>query len=310
MLENNPHLSALYQKDLADDSKFSSLAFLMKLRRNRLRCCPSTRIPQSRRTIASSAKIINARARISHEYDHCSALDRRLTNLSLPVDYSRHAVDNNLALLPFLKAAPKLSEHRYELFLGATEQAWGASYLAQQNLGTRPRLGIHVGSGGTKNLALRRWPLDHYLELVRRLREKQPELAILFFGGPEEKRDHEKIQAAFGAQVFFPPTQSIPQAAALIGQCDSFLSVDTSLMHVAAAMRVKRQVVIETPTWNKPIEPHGNPFVLVKNAAVAGRNLDYYRYDGGDIKGTREELLRCMASVMVESVLEALTKAA
>ena len=33
-------------------------------------------------------------------------------------------------------------------------------------------------------------------------------------------------------------------------------------------------------------------FTLVKNPVIAGRNLDFYRYDGGDIKGTREELLR------------------
>ena len=84
----------------------------------------------------------------------------------------------------------------------------------------------------------------------------------------------------------------------------AFLSVDTALMHVAAAMKVPAQIVIETPTWNKPIEPYGNPFTLVKNPVVAGRNLDYYRYDGGDIKGTREELLACMASITVENVFD------
>ena len=38
--------------------------------------------------------------------------------------------------------------------------------------------------------------------------------------------------------------------------------------------------------------PYGNPFTLVKNPVVTGRGLEFYRYDGGDIKGTREELLR------------------
>ena len=106
------------------------------------------------------------------------------------------------------------------------------------------------------------------------------------------------------ARCFFPKTENLLQAAALIAKCDSFLSVDTALMHVAAAMGVKNQIVIETPTWNKPIEPYGNPFTLVKNPVVAGRNLEYYRYDGGDIKGTPEELVRCMASVKVEDVFE------
>ena len=63
-----------------------------------------------------------------------------------------------------------------------------------------------------------------------------------------------------------------------------------------------RLVVIETPTWNKPIEPYSHPFTLIPNPAVAGRNLEYYRYDGAGIRGSPAELLRCMSSVTVQSV--------
>jgi hypothetical protein len=76
------------------------------------------------------------------------------------------------------------------------------------------------------------------------------------------------------------------------------------MMHLAAAMKVPKQMVIETPTWNKPIEPYGQLFTLIGNPAVAGRNLDYYRYDGRGIRGSPAELLRCMASVTVESVCQ------
>jgi hypothetical protein len=48
--------------------------------------------------------------------------------------------------------------------------------------------------------------------------------------------------------------------------------------------------------------------VLVKNPAVAGRNLDFYRYDGRGIQGSAEELRRCMESVTVESVFDAVIK--
>jgi hypothetical protein len=71
-------------------------------------------------------------------------------------------------------------------------------------------------------------------------------------------------------------------------------------------MKVPNLLVIETPTWNKPIEPYGNPFTLIRNPAVAGRNLDYYRYDGRGIRGSPAELRRCMASVTVQAVYEAL----
>jgi hypothetical protein len=79
-------------------------------------------------------------------------------------------------------------------------------------------------------------------------------------------------------------------------------------MHLAAAMKVPGQVVIETPTWNKPIEPYANPFTLVRNPAVNGRNLSYYRYDGHGIRGTDNELIQCMESVCTDSVLQALLK--
>lgn len=307
-LEKNPHLNSFYQRDLAGESKASALRFLMSLRRNGYDVSFNTH-PQSNRLYRVAARVIGARTRISHEYEWSGALDRWLVNKSIPQDYSRHAVENNLALLPFAGAKVLLPSHRYEIFLTDAEKAWAENFIAQEKLSGRRLLGIHAGTGATKNLALRRWPLENYIELVRRLREAKPELAVLFFGGPEEQDDYEKIRSAPGAdKVLFPKTENLLQAAALIAKCDSFLSVDTSLMHVAAAMGVKNQVVIETPTWNKPIVPYGNPFTLVKNPVVAGRNLEYYRYDGEDIKGTREEILRCMASVKVEDVFEALAR--
>jgi len=308
LLDGNPHLNNIHQTDPLSGSKIESLALLTKLRRQRYDISINTH-PQSRRHYRLLAKFINAPARLGHEYECSGALDRWLTNRTILQDYTRHCVENNLSLLSLLKVKTLLPQHRYDVFLTDAEHAWAADFLAEQKISGRPRLGVHVGSGGTKNLALRRWPLEHYLELVRRLHETRPELAILFFGGPDEQADHEKIQqAAGGGNVFFPKTKNLRQAAALIKKCDAFLSVDTVLMHVAAAMNVRGQVVIETPTWNKPIEPYGNPFVLVKNPAVAGRNLEFYRYDGRDIQGSAEDLRRVMTSVTVDNVLATINR--
>ena len=306
LLENNPHLNTVHQRNLISESKTGSLKFMAELRRAGYDASLNT-FPQSRRLYRLVAKFVGAPARLSHAYECSGMPDRWLVNKTLPQNYSRHAVENNLGLLALLGVKPLLPSHRYEIFLTDKEQAWAADFVARQNLGGRPLLGIHVGSGGTKNLALRRWPLENYIELLRRLRQSQPELAILFFGGPEEKTDHENIRAlAGGEHLLFPKTESLRQAAALIGKCAAFLSVDTALMHVAAAMKVRGQIVIETPTWNKPIEPYANPFILVKNPAVAGRNLEFYRYDGRGIRGSPEELQRCMASVTVEDVQTAI----
>lgn len=302
LLENNPHINQVHQKNLIKAGKLESLNFLRSLGANHYDVSINTH-PQSRIHYRLAARLAGAKIRFSHEYECFNWLDRQLVNLTLPQDYSKHAVENNLAVLPLIGATLKLPTHELEIFLTSDEKQWADNFLKENQLLGEKWLGIHVGSGGTKNLALRRWPLANFIELSRQLQAVKPQLRILFFGGPEETADHEKIRAGIPSAIF-PPTKNLRQAAALLRKASSFLSVDTSLMHLAAAMKVPAQIVIETPTWNKPIEPYGNPFALVKNPSVNGRNLEFYCYDGGEIKGTRDKLVTMMQSVKVADVIE------
>jgi ADP-heptose:LPS heptosyltransferase len=303
LLEHNPHLNRVYQKNLLKCGQLEAMRFLWSLRRKGYQLSINTH-PQSRIHYRLAAWLTGAEVRLSHEYEGFNWLDRWLITGSLLQDYSLHAAENNLAMLPLIGAQKKLPTHELELVLTPTEEKWADDFLARAGLTGKKWLGVHVGSGGTKNLALRRWPLENFIKLARQLGEWRKDFPILFFGGPEEQSDHEKIKAALPA-VIFPPTKNLRQAAALIRRAQIFLSVDTALMHVAAAMKVPAQIVIETPTWNKPIEPFGNPFTLVRNPAVAGRNLEFYRYNGGDIKGTRAEIIAAMESVKVADVFAA-----
>jgi heptosyltransferase-2 len=307
-LGSNPHLNFVHQKDFFEAGKTDGLGFLWQLRAQRYDVSINTH-PQSRTEYRLVARFINARTRISHEYDNARWIDRWLVNRTLPQDYERHSIENNLALLGCLGAEPRLPAHRYEIYLDSGEVAWAEDYIGSEGLGGRGLIGIHVGSGGTKNLALRRWPVGHYLELIRQLNRLRPEHTVLLFGGREEAADNARLLAeAGGERVRCPRTRSLRQTAALLGRCESFLSVDTALMHLAAAMKVRNQVVIETPTWNPPIAPYGQPFVLVPNPDVHGRNLDYYRYDGRGIRGSDEDIRKCMASVRVDDVMDALVR--
>lgn len=304
LLEHNPHLNRIHQKNLIKAGKLETLRFLWSLRNNHHDISINTH-PQSRIQYRVAARIAGAPTRISHEYECFGALDRWLVNRTLPQDYHRHTVENNLAALPLLGAKIKLPAHDIEIFLTPIEENWVNNFLAGHRLGGRKLLGVHVGSGGTKNLPLKRWPLKNYAGLIRRLNRERPDLGVLLFGGPEEARDHEVILAqADRERTLSVGSGNLREAAALMKRCSAFLSVDTALMHLAAAMKVPKQMVIEAPTLNATNLPYGNPFTLVKNPVVAGRNLDYYRYDGGDIKGTREELLACMASITVENVFD------
>jgi heptosyltransferase-2 len=309
LLEGNPHLNTVHQMDLLKAGKVELLNFLLALRRQRYDVSFTTH-PQSRIHYRAVTRMVNARLRASHQYECSGLLDRLLVNRSLPQDYTRHAIENNLALLGLIGVKPVLAAHEYELFLTPAEGEWAKAFIERNGLAARTRLGIHVGTGSTKNLALRRWPIAHFLALFRRLAQASPQTAILLFGGPDEERDHAAILAQTDPrQVFVTQTANLRQAAALMQRCHAFLSVDSALMHLAAAMKVPNQLVIETPTWNKPIEPFGNPFTLIRNPAVSGRNLECYRYDGRGIRGSPAEVVRCMASVTVESVYAAVVEA-
>jgi ADP-heptose:LPS heptosyltransferase len=308
LLENNPHLNRVHQKNLIKAGWLEALGFLWPLRREHYDVSINTH-PQSRMHYRIAARIAGATLRISHEYECFGWLDRRLVNRTLPQDYSRHSIENNFDVLPLLGAKVKLPAHEIEIFLKLDEEMSADEFLRKNKLAGQNILGVHVGSGGTKNLPLKRWPLKNHAGLIRRLNKERPDIRVLLFGGPEETKDHQVVLAQSNRDLTLEAkTQNLRQTAALMKRCSAFLSVDTALMHIAAALKAPNQIVIEAPTLNATNLPYGNPFTLVKNPVIAGRNLDYYRYDGGDIKGTRKELLACMASVKIEDVFETVTK--
>ena len=105
------------------------------------------------------------------------------------------------------------------------------------------------------------------------------------------------------------PSRTIKQAMAVLKKCDVFLSVDNLFMHLAAIVKAPQLIVIESPTFNKTVEPYHRPYRLVRNPMVAGRNLQYYRFDGRNVQGTTEHLLECMKSISPEEVFDELQHA-
>ena len=309
LLEGNPHLSEVHQHHFLRSSRLASLRFVLGLRRRRYDVSINVH-PQGRREYRWIARLIGARRRLSHRYENEGGLDRHLITESLPQDYTVHAAENNARFLSLLGAERRLPRPVYELYLGSAETTWAADYAARNGLEGERWLGIHAGSGGTKNLALRRWPVDRYVDLVSRIRKQFPDLPVVFFGGPEDRVLQSELFSRLRVdRIFFPETPTIRHAAALVGCAHAFLSVDTAFMHLAAAMQVPRQFVIETPTVNPCILPLREDWTLIPNPGVGGRALEYYRYDGRPIQGSPAEIQRLMETVTTESVFEALRPA-
>ncbi len=309
ILEGNPHVNTVYHEALIKKGTLGSIRDLLPYRQHRYDLSINT-YPQSKFQYRVITRIIGADRRISHRYGLHSALDFLLVSQTVAEDYEVHCIDNNLNLLRPLGIPLPPKPLDCEIFFTEAEKQWAENFAREQALGEKLVLGLHVGSGKTKNLILKRWPLEQYVTLLQRLLAAQPKLTVLLFGGPEEKEDNEFIlQQMKGERVLQVPSRTIKQAAAALGKCDLFLSVDNAFMHLAATMKVPQQIVIESPTFNKTIHPYHRPFRLVQNPLVAGRNLEYYRYDGRDIQGTTEHLLACMRSITPEAVFQIVSEA-
>ncbi len=308
LLERNPNVSRVLYKDLWKCSKLEQILFLRSLRKERYQLSINTH-PQSRIHYRIGAWLAGAEVRISHQYECFTWLDRLLITASLPQDYTCHSIDNNFNVLPLIGAKKLQAEHVMDFFIDPADERFADDFLTRNKLVGKKILGIHVGSGGTKNLPLKRWPLKNHAGLVRKLNNERPDIHVLLFGGPEEVKDHPVVLAQANASLTLEAkTKSLRETAALMKRCNAFLSVDTALMHIGAALKVPNQIVIEAPTLNVTNWPYGTNFTLVKNPAINGRNLEYYRYDGGDIKGTREELIALMESIKITDVFDAVTK--
>src|SRR5256885_983689 len=141
ILEGNPHLNRIFQRDLLAESKPSAFRFLFGLRHQGYDVSFNTH-PQSRLHYRIVSRLIGAHTRISHGYHGSPILDRLCVNRLLAQDYSRHAIENNLALLQLCGGTPRLSSHGYEVFLTETETAWAKEFVAQTGVGERAILGI------------------------------------------------------------------------------------------------------------------------------------------------------------------------
>src|SRR5262245_18472737 len=95
LLEGNPFLNRVYQKNMIKDGVIDSLRFLLTLRKERYDVSINTH-PQSRIVYRVTARIINARERLIHEYDNSVWLDHWLVNRTLPQNYTIHMIENNL----------------------------------------------------------------------------------------------------------------------------------------------------------------------------------------------------------------------
>jgi heptosyltransferase-2 len=200
-----------------------------------------------------------------------------------------HQIDYYLEILKGAKLAANFSE--MEIFISGPEK-----YQAIQ----RTRAGgcsekacvIGINPGAAYGTA-KRWFADRFAELCIRLKSI-PDVCFLIFGGPGEEELGKTIAGSVGdACINLCGKTSLREAVSLIDQCRLFITNDSGLMHVAAALHIP-QIAIFGSTDHTTTSPRSHLSHIIRMPVACSPCM----------KPDCPTDHRCMNAVTVDHVLD------
>ncbi len=191
----------------------------------------------------------------------------------------------------------RLSYERSEIMviLSEPEKRMTAGFRSRHKLERFPLLvGLNTGAGG--RWQFKKWTLDGYRELIRRL-ISDLKCGVLLYGGPEEvERNHEL--AAISPDVIDTGTNNnVREFFALVDLCDILVTGDTMALHVATALK-KQVVCLFGPTSANEIDDYGRIQKIQPDLDC----LVCYKMECDFVPN-------CMESIRVDMVMDAIRRA-
>jgi ADP-heptose:LPS heptosyltransferase len=167
-----------------------------------------------------------------------------------------------------------------------------ADYMAKM-AGVPLVIGFHLGSGPA--MTFKRWPVERFVELGRRIIARH-DARIIIFGGKEEQREAQAAAAAMGNNAWSAAGElSIREAYEAMKYCSLFVSNDSGPMHCAAAAGC-RVIALFGPTLPGRTAPLGEGHRIV----IAGMDCQpCYDFRSKKIRCSTEE---CMLRISVDVV--------
>ncbi len=230
--------------------------------------------------------------RVGHAYSFSRWEDHtRLFTDVVPIDPSRHDVENNLQLLrPVLGSVP--NSGALELTLPEESFDEARTRLAERGWDpSRPTIGLSPGSSGW--MSFKRWPEESYRELARRLLGEGNEPNVMVLCGPDEADAAERWRESLGDRVIVVEGLPIRAFAATLRCCDVVVCNDSLPVHLCAALGVPT-VALYGPTdpartgpWRAPgvvVTPEGDwrPWFHLPNPPDPATQPDYMARIGVD----------------------------
>ncbi len=249
--------------------------------------------------------LIAAKSRVSHRYKGGFFRFDFLVNNKVAVNSVIHDLEQNLNLLNVLSGKNKNIDYNLELKFNHNDFKVIEQYLEDKNLNDKFLVGVHPGGGGSwdKNWQghKKRWPLEGFADLSRKL-IKDKDAYIIIFGGLEERLLKHRLADCIEdkARVFVVDNQPLHLTALFIKHCNLFISNDTGLMHLSSILSVPTLGIFGPSNYVRTA-PRGKKSFYVMSNIDCSPCLKYPFYSSkSSISCSRG--LACLESISVDDV--------
>ena len=152
-----------------------------------------------------------------------------------PLPYSEHAVDSALRLTAALGIRALSRRLAYHV-TGAERRAAEARLSKGGMTGAYPLIGLQAASFPTK--AYRDWPLDHFIQICRRISAQYPNAAFLLFGGPDDRQRTAALAGQIGPRTMQLAGLPLRPTAACMSLLTAYVGVDTGPTHIMSSFDI------------------------------------------------------------------------
>jgi lipopolysaccharide heptosyltransferase I len=119
-----------------------------------------------------------------------------------------------------------------------------------------------VNPFSSKGSTFKRWGMDRYGELIRRIVGNMLGKVVILWG-PGEKGEANRLKEMAGEGVFLACPTDVPQLLALLKRVNMYIGGDTGMMHLAA-LAGKPVLAIFGPTDHKINGPYGSIHKIIR----------------------------------------------
>jgi ADP-heptose:LPS heptosyltransferase len=186
-----------------------------------------------------------------------------------PAERGAHHIEHNATLARAFGVDPADLDWRPTIYLSSAEreraeQLWGDGDEPRTREGRPPRLLVNVSASRQR----RHWPDEHYVAVLRHVREREPNMRVRVIGAPADAERVRRIALDGHADPVMTPR--LRDALALVASADLIFTPDTSISHAASAFRTASVVMLP-----RDLERLFAPYRLPGRVVLSdGRTLD------------------------------------